>query len=176
MGFQPWWPLTGQQKLRGVCQKRPVWQSFFPCWLMVWNLFFHVLGIIIPIWLSYVSEGLKPPIRWWSVTCDMTWWHDIFGAPFPAKKWICCWNLRVNCRRYLWCSYSFCFRSIFWDTPNVPFLPMYLQIFNICDIENFLLGSPYFVAAKIDPLGPHCGLGKAVPPTPTGSQSPRVDL
>jgi hypothetical protein len=43
-------------------------------------------------------------------------------------------------------------------------------------LENFLLGSPYFVAAKIDPLGPHCGLGKPVPPTPTGSQSPRVDL
>ena len=42
-------------------------------------------------------------------------------------------------------------------------------------LENFLLGSPYFVR-KSTHLDPHCGLGKPVPPTPTGSQSPRVDL
>ena len=87
------------------------------------------------------------------VTCDMTWWHDIFGAPFPAKKWICCWNLRVHCRRYLWCSYSFCFRSIFWDTP-MYLLPMYLQIFNICDIPRKLLaGISLFCRCENRPVG-----------------------
>ena len=31
-------------------------------WLVVWNMLFHILGIIIPTG-SYFSEGLKPPTR-----------------------------------------------------------------------------------------------------------------
>ena len=32
-------------------------------WLVVWNIFFPYTGNNNPKWLSYVSEGLKPPIK-----------------------------------------------------------------------------------------------------------------
>jgi hypothetical protein len=32
-------------------------------WLVVWNIFSHILGIIIPT-DEYFSEGLTPPTRW----------------------------------------------------------------------------------------------------------------
>ena len=36
-------------------------------WLVIWNMnfIFQILGIIHPDWLSYFSEGLKPPISSW---------------------------------------------------------------------------------------------------------------
>ena len=71
----------------------------------VWNIiyiyiyiiyFFSIqLGTIIPIWLSYFSEGLKPPTRWLWIIMDDYWWLLMTIDDFWSLL-IDCWGLSVS--------------------------------------------------------------------------------
>ena len=54
-------------------------------WLVVWNkkTFFHnILGNHPPNWLSYFSEGLKPPTRnCFDINCFWEVFYDVFDVP-----------------------------------------------------------------------------------------------
>ena len=75
------------------------------CWLVVWNIFiFPYIGNNNPNWLSYFSEGLKPPTS--GVNHQLVWEQtDGLGIPFlcilsfwrwHVRNWICCWMLLIN--------------------------------------------------------------------------------
>ena len=55
-------------------------------WLVVWNMnfIFPYIGNNNPNWLSYFSEGLKPPISWWyfwiSWFCFFLDWRYFFAT------------------------------------------------------------------------------------------------
>ena len=57
--------IATAQAVVGSCFKTTcLWANY---WLVVWNMnfIFPYIGIFHPIWLSYFSEGLKPPTKLW---------------------------------------------------------------------------------------------------------------
>ena len=56
------YPGTPSQK-KDVLNFRILITNITGTWLVVWNIFFHIWGIIIPT-DQYFSEGLKPPTRY----------------------------------------------------------------------------------------------------------------
>jgi hypothetical protein len=53
----------------------------FPICLVVWNMFFHILGTIHPNWLSYFSEGWlnhQPAMIHWNLQ-----WGISMAKPMP---------------------------------------------------------------------------------------------
>ena len=57
-------------------------------WLVVWNIFFPIYWEFYnPNWLSYFSEGLKPPTSIWVPSAHSAAWQAFF----------CCKNVCVGC-------------------------------------------------------------------------------
>ena len=78
-------------------------------WLVVWNMFFPYIGNNHPNWLSYFSEGLKPPTSWHLVEIEVLKhgmaWSPLFLRQNHWIRWENCiidsWN-RPDIFWFLW--------------------------------------------------------------------------
>ena len=113
LSFRTWWWVPGSKSewLRRTWCGLETWMrlpEFFKgdpdeakmTWLVVWNIsIFPYIGNNHPNWLSYFSEGLKPPTSdslWWTINISMIWIY--LNHLQMVRFWRLRWMNRGNIR------------------------------------------------------------------------------
>ena len=102
----PWRSLSGLQQDLSVPDVSPdlrlsglygnTWNIYIyknKYWLVVWNMFFHMLGIFIPNDFHIFSEGLKPPTMYIYIYIELRWINSL-GPWENDEQWGHKWHRR----------------------------------------------------------------------------------